>query len=192
MQLIRCLLSNFLSVCTQLTTQLHKTTANHSLHTQCRTPHAVGHGLILLMMGIMMPETCWDRKFDNKYRINCILLVPFLHLMFAMLGHKKLKMYTVCSWVAGRIGKRKLLGDKIPGLRRGYVLDCVPTMFALKFFPPICDVTLLERCAAVWIFPRFTSWQSARWSLNCEMLVVFDRVTRSARSSFPAAPADQF
>ena len=23
-----------------------------------RTPHAVGHGLILLMMGIMMPETC--------------------------------------------------------------------------------------------------------------------------------------
>jgi len=33
-------------------------TANHSLHAQCRTPHAVGHGLILLMMGIMMPETC--------------------------------------------------------------------------------------------------------------------------------------
>jgi len=23
-----------------------------------RTPHAVGHGLTLLMMGIMMPETC--------------------------------------------------------------------------------------------------------------------------------------
>jgi len=23
-----------------------------------RTPHPVGHGLILLMMGIMMPETC--------------------------------------------------------------------------------------------------------------------------------------
>jgi len=27
-----------------------------------RTPHAVGHGLVLLMMGIMMPETCWDRS----------------------------------------------------------------------------------------------------------------------------------
>ena len=25
-------------------------------------PHAVGHGPILLMMGIMMPETCWDRS----------------------------------------------------------------------------------------------------------------------------------
>ena len=45
-----------------------------------RTPHAVGHGLILLMMGIMMPETCWDRKFDNKHWISCILLVLSLHL----------------------------------------------------------------------------------------------------------------
>jgi len=30
----------------------------HSQHNQCRTPYAVIHGLILLMMGIMMPETC--------------------------------------------------------------------------------------------------------------------------------------
>jgi len=27
-------------------------------HNQCRTPYAVIHGLVLLMMGIMMPETC--------------------------------------------------------------------------------------------------------------------------------------
>jgi len=27
-----------------------------------RTSHAVGHGLILLTMGMMMPETCWDRS----------------------------------------------------------------------------------------------------------------------------------
>jgi len=45
-----------------------------------RTPHAVGRGIFLLMMGIMMPETCWDRKFDNKHRISCILLVLSLHL----------------------------------------------------------------------------------------------------------------
>jgi len=31
---------------------------NHSQHNKCRTPYAVVHGLILLMMGIMMPETC--------------------------------------------------------------------------------------------------------------------------------------
>jgi len=43
--------------CLQLTTQLHTTTANHNQHNQCRTPYAVVHGLILLMMGIMMPET---------------------------------------------------------------------------------------------------------------------------------------
>ena len=29
---------------------------------QCRTPYAVIHGLVLLMMGIMMPETCWDKS----------------------------------------------------------------------------------------------------------------------------------
>ena len=47
--------------CTLLTTQLHKTTANHSQPQPSqpgRTPHAVEHDLILLMMGIMMPETC--------------------------------------------------------------------------------------------------------------------------------------
>jgi len=35
---------------------------NHNQHKQCRTPYAVNHGLVLLMMGIMMPETCWDRS----------------------------------------------------------------------------------------------------------------------------------
>jgi len=29
-----------------------------SQHNQCRTPYAVIHSLVLLMMGIMMPETC--------------------------------------------------------------------------------------------------------------------------------------
>jgi len=65
-----------------------------------RTTHAVGHGLILLMMGIMMPETCWDRKFDNKHRISCILLVLPLHLMFTMHGHNnlKLRVYFLCGY----------------------------------------------------------------------------------------------
>jgi len=56
---------------------------NHSQHNQCRTPYAVVHGLVLLMMGIMMAETCWDRSFDNRHRISCILLVslssPYVH-----------------------------------------------------------------------------------------------------------------
>ena len=72
----------------------------HTVHTACdaapqdhsqpqpthlgRTPHSVGHGLILLMLGIIMPKTCCDRKFDNKHQISCILLVLSLHLQFAI------------------------------------------------------------------------------------------------------------
>ena len=35
---------------------------NHSQHNQCRTPYSVIHGIVLHMMGIMMPETCWGRS----------------------------------------------------------------------------------------------------------------------------------
>ena len=60
---------------------------NHSQHNQCRTPYAVIHGLVLLMMGIMMPETCWDRSlviniglvascwFISLHPMNCIVWV---------------------------------------------------------------------------------------------------------------------
>jgi len=48
---------------------------NHSHHNQRRTPYAAAHTLVLLMMGIMMPETCWDKRFDNKRQISCVLLV---------------------------------------------------------------------------------------------------------------------
>ena len=47
---------------------------SHSHHYQCRTPYAAVHTLVLLMMGIMMPETCWDKVW-NKHQISCILLV---------------------------------------------------------------------------------------------------------------------
>jgi hypothetical protein len=38
------------------------TAHNHSHHNQSRTPYAAVHTLVLLMMGIMMPETCWDKS----------------------------------------------------------------------------------------------------------------------------------
>jgi len=50
-------------------TQFHTTTANHN---QCRTPFAVVHGLVLLMMGIMMPET----GYDSSLIINIGLVAP--------------------------------------------------------------------------------------------------------------------
>ena len=60
--------------------QLHKTTANHN---QCKTPHAAVHGLVLLMMGIMMPETCWDRSLIKHIGLvaSCwFSLFTFLHI----------------------------------------------------------------------------------------------------------------
>ena len=42
---------------------------NHSQHNQCRTPYAAVHTLVLLMMGIMMPETCGDRSLIINIRL---------------------------------------------------------------------------------------------------------------------------
>ena len=97
MQLIRCLLSNFLfqhvlGIIMPIIRRIRPCPAACGVLSGC-----VGCGwlwscgLILLMMGIMMPKTCWDRKFDNKHRISCILLVLSLHLVFTMHGHKNLK-----------------------------------------------------------------------------------------------------
>jgi len=65
---------------------------NHSQHNQCRTPYAVIHGLVLLTMGIMMPETCWDRSLI----INIWLVASYsflsLHPTCMMQGQKSLKL----------------------------------------------------------------------------------------------------
>ena len=124
-QLIRCLLSNFLSqhvlgIIMPIIRRIRQCPTACSAGLYCmhyqpglpqghygyhilwfhllrgRTPHAVGHGLILLMKDVMMPETCWDSKFDNKHRISCILLVLSLHLMFMMHDHKNLKLLIPC------------------------------------------------------------------------------------------------
>jgi len=90
MQLIRCLLSNLLSqqVSGIIMPIIRRTGV-------CTAAYGVLHWLwwlwlcgagtraVLLMMGIMIPETCWDKRFDNKHRISCILLVslssPYVH-----------------------------------------------------------------------------------------------------------------
>ena len=84
--------------CTELTTQLYTTTASTTT-----TPYIVVHGLVLLKMGILMPETCWDRsliisiglvascwffslhprtrlrsKLFNKYRVNILYMMSVL------------------------------------------------------------------------------------------------------------------
>ena len=53
---------------------------NHSQHKQCKTPYAVIHGIYLLMMGIMMTETCWDRSLIINKRLFAYCWFFFLSL----------------------------------------------------------------------------------------------------------------
>ena len=85
--------------CKQLTTQLHTTTAS----TTSAEHHAVVHGLVFLMMGIMMPETCWDISLIINIGLVTSCWFLSLHPMFTMLGYKNLKftlMFTVLSVLA--------------------------------------------------------------------------------------------
>ena len=64
---------------------------NHSQHNQCRTPYAAVHTLVLLMMGIMMPKTCWDKSLIINIRLVASCWFLSLHPTFMMHGHKSLK-----------------------------------------------------------------------------------------------------
>ena len=64
---------------------------NHSHHNQCRTPYAAVHTLVLLMMGIMMLETCWDKSLI-KNRIVAYCWFLSLHPTFLKHGHTSLKL----------------------------------------------------------------------------------------------------
>jgi len=55
---------------------------NHSQHNQCRRPYAVIHGLVLLMMGITMPETCGDRSLIINIGLVAFCWVPSLYPIF--------------------------------------------------------------------------------------------------------------
>ena len=73
--------------CTQLAAQLHTTTASN----QCRIPYAVILSLVLLKMGIMMSETCWDRSLVINTRLFSSCWFLSLQPTFMMHGHKNLK-----------------------------------------------------------------------------------------------------
>jgi hypothetical protein len=62
---------------------------NHSHHNQCRTPYAAVHTLVLLMIGIMMPETCWDKSLIINIRLvaSCWFLSLQPKFMFTPYEH---------------------------------------------------------------------------------------------------------
>jgi hypothetical protein len=71
---------------TQLASQLHTTTTSIT----GQTPHAVLNSLVLvlLMMGIMMPETCWDWISVNK--LSLLVTSCWFYLSYSesrALGH---------------------------------------------------------------------------------------------------------
>ena len=71
---------------------------NHSHDNQCRTTYAAVHTLVLLMMGIMMPETCWDKSLiiNNRLVVSCWSLS--LHPTFMLHGHKSQKLDVFSCW----------------------------------------------------------------------------------------------
>ena len=81
MQLIWCLLSNF---------YLNMFRAS--------SPYAAVHTLVLLMMGMMMPETCWDRSLIINIRSVASCWFLSLHPTFMMHGHKSLKLTKYVFW----------------------------------------------------------------------------------------------
>ena len=68
---------------------------NHSQHYQCRTSYAAAHTLVLLMMGIMMPEMCWDKSLMINIRLVASCWFLSLHPTFMTQGHKSL--YLACT-----------------------------------------------------------------------------------------------
>ena len=72
--------------------------SHYSQHNQCKTPHAVVHGLVLLMMGIMVPQTCWDRSLIIHIRLVASCWFLSLHPTLMMHGHKSLKPTNI-RWV---------------------------------------------------------------------------------------------
>ena len=67
-------------------------------HNQCRTPYAAVHTLVLLMMDIMMPETCWDKSWIINITLvaSCWSLSLSLHRTVQSLTRSATFEQTVC------------------------------------------------------------------------------------------------
>ena len=99
--------SNLRTVHTAYDTAPH----NHSHYNQCRTPHAVIHGLALLMMGIMMPETCWDKILIINIGLVASCFIS-LHNTFHDAWSQESK---TCLSIALQLSERLFLYLMVPG-----------------------------------------------------------------------------
>ena len=69
---------------------VHTAPHNHSQHNRHRTSYAVTHSLVLLTMGIMMPETCRDRSL--------IINIGLFASWFISLHSSNLFIFSPCSF----------------------------------------------------------------------------------------------
>ena len=67
-------------------------------HNQCRTPYAAVHTLVPLMMGIMMPETCWDKSLIINIRLVASCWFLCLHPMNWMFSGTAQVFHQVCQF----------------------------------------------------------------------------------------------
>ena len=61
-------------------------------YNQARTPYVAVHNLVLLMMGIIMPETCWNKSLIINIGLVASCWFLSLHPTFMMHGHTSLKV----------------------------------------------------------------------------------------------------
>ena len=85
----------------------------------------------------MMPETCWDRKFDNKHRISWILLVFSLRLWF---NCQNVTYFLDCVFICN--GRCYLRGNLIRLTAAGNSKIYFKNLIPFKYF------TLLTWCIA--------------------------------------------
>ena len=105
---------------------------NHSQHNQCRTPYAVVHSLVLLKMGIMMPETWWDRSLIINIRLVASCWFLFFHPILCSwfwLSYRLIESHFIAMLWQGLISYS--VSDWVKLCFRGYQVYIVMTLLGL-------------------------------------------------------------
>ena len=119
---------------------------NCSQHNQCRTPYAVIPGLVLLMMGIMMPETCWDRSLIIKIRLvaSC---------WFISLHPQQINVYALSALLLRNMFWDQKFCYSVIWIEDYVLATAVPTCRTLVLLPPNNHGTYIW---SVHIFTKFS------------------------------------
>ena len=120
---------------------------NHCHHNQCRTPCAAVHTLVLLMMGIIMPETCWDKSLIINIRLVASRWLLSLHPTRRIVCFPDLSfvfIYLACFKLISKAGSRERAGRRQLGsLPQKAVLHLWTT--CARFFTPACEPMCLSQ-----------------------------------------------